>query len=315
MSRNQVTSFAPASIGNVGPGFDVFGVALKGLGDHVVMTRTSAPGVKIIGIEGDSGRLPLAADKNTAGLAAKNVLEICRKKGDVFGVELILKKGLPINSGLGSSGASAAAAARAVSKLTDVELLDEELLAACVEAEAGVAGYHADNVAPSLLGGFVIVESYEPLTTLRLVPPVDIPIGIIKPEIEVATKEARDLVPELITINSMIHNLARSTSMVAHLLRGDVDSFGKAIRDIIVEPARATLVPGFFEAKQSLLNAGALGCSLSGSGPSLFYVASDRESLNSISNVAISAFNEQNINAHFISTGIDINGSIEVTNE
>ena len=88
-----------------------------------------------------------------------------------------------------------------------------------MEAEAGVAGYHADNVAPSLLGGFVIVESYQPLTTLRLVPPVDIPIGIIKPEIEVATKEARDLVPELITINSMIHNLARSTSMVAHLLQ------------------------------------------------------------------------------------------------
>ena len=183
------------------------------------MTRTPEPGVKILGIEGDLGRLPLASDKNTAGLAAKNVLEICRNKGDTFGVELILKKGLPINSGLGSSGASAAAAARAVSKLTDVELFDEELLAACVEAEAGVAGYHADNVAPSLLGGFVIVESYQPLTTIRLVPPVDIPIGIIKPEIEVATKEARDLVPELITINSMIHNLARSTSMVAHLLR------------------------------------------------------------------------------------------------
>ena len=315
MSRNQVTSFAPASIGNVGPGFDVFGVALKGLGDHVVMTRTPEPGVKILGIEGDLGRLPLAADKNTAGLAAKNVLDICRNKGDIFGVELILKKGLPINSGLGSSGASAAAAARAVSKLTDVELFDEELLAACVEAEAGVAGYHADNVAPSLLGGFVIVESYEPLTTIRLVPPVDIPIGIIKPEIEVATKEARDLVPELITINSMIHNLARSTSMVAHLLRGDVKAFGRAIRDIIVEPARASLVPGFFEAKQSLLDAGALGCSLSGSGPSLFYVTSDRESLNSISKEAINAFSEQNIKAHFISTGIDITGSIEVINE
>ena len=315
MSRNQVTSFAPASIGNVGPGFDVFGLALKGLGDHVVMTRTPEPGVKILGIEGDLGRLPLASDKNTAGLAAKNVLEICRNKGDTFGVELILKKGLPINSGLGSSGASAAAAARAVSKLTDVELFDEELLAACVEAEAGVAGYHADNVAPSLLGGFVIVESYQPLTTIRLVPPVDIPIGIIKPEIEVATKEARDLVPELITINSMIHNLARSTSMVAHLLRGDVKSFGRAIRDIIVEPARASLVPGFFEAKQRLLDAGAFGCSLSGSGPSLFYVASDRESLDSISKEAINAFSEQNINAHFISTGIDVTGSIEVINE
>ena len=315
MSRNQVTSFAPASIGNVGPGFDVFGLALKGLGDHVIMTRTPEPGVKILGIEGDLGRLPLASDKNTAGLAAKNVLEICRNKGDTFGVELILKKGLPINSGLGSSGASAAAAARAVSKLTDVELFDEELLAACVEAEAGVAGYHADNVAPSLLGGFVIVESYQPLTTIRLVPPVDIPIGIIKPEIEVATKEARDLVPELITINSMIHNLARSTSMVAHLLRGDVKSFGRAIRDIIVEPARASLVPGFLKLSKGLLDAGAFGCSLSGSGPSLFYVASDRESLDSISKEAINAFSEQNINAHFISTGIDVTGSIEVINE
>ena len=315
MARNHITSFAPASIGNVGPGFDVFGVALQGLGDHVVMTRTSKPGVKILGIEGDSGRLPLEADKNTAGLAAKNVLEICKQKGDSFGVELVLKKGLPINSGLGSSGASAAAAARAVSKLTDLELLDDELLAACVEAEAGVAGYHADNVAPSLLGGFVIVESYDPLTTLRLLPPVDIPIGIIKPDIEVATREARDLVPELITINSMIHNLARSTSMVAHLLQGDVVSFGKAIRDIIVEPARATLVPGFFEAKQSLLDAGALGCSLSGSGPSLFYVAADRESLHSISEVAINVFKEQNIKADFISSGIDTTGSIEVIDE
>ena len=208
MSRNQVTSFAPASIGNVGPGFDVFGLALKGLGDHVVMTRTPEPGVKILGIEGDLGRLPLASDKNTAGLAAKNVLEICRNKGDTFGVELDSKKGLPINSGLGSSGASAAAA-KPVSKLTDVELFDEELLAACVEAEAGVAGYHADNVAPSLLGGFVIVEELSTFNDYSLSAAVDIPIGIIKPEIEVATKEARDLVPELITINSMIHNLAK----------------------------------------------------------------------------------------------------------
>ena len=92
MSRNQVKSFAPASIGNVGPGFDVFGLALKGLGDHVVMTRTSEPGVKILGIEGDLGRLPLEADKNTAGLAARNVLNLCKRKGDTFGVELILKK-------------------------------------------------------------------------------------------------------------------------------------------------------------------------------------------------------------------------------
>tara|TARA_Y100000589_G_scaffold136231_1_gene130358 strand:- start:3190 stop:4137 length:948 start_codon:yes stop_codon:yes gene_type:complete len=315
MSKNQVTSFAPASIGNVGPGFDVFGLALKGLGDYVAMKRTSEPGVRILKIEGDSGRLPLVSSKNTAGLAAENVLKICEQKGDSFGVELTLKKGLPINSGLGSSGASAAAAARAVSKLTDVELLDEELLAACVEAEAGVAGYHADNVAPSLLGGFVIVESYEPLTTLRLIPPVDIPIGIIKPDIEVATKEARDLVPELITINSMIHNLARSTSMVAHLMRGDVTSFGKAIRDIIVEPARATLVPGFFQAKKNLLGAGALGCSLSGSGPSLFYVATDQDALHSLAKVAINAFEEQNIKANFIATGIDTEGSIEVLDE
>lgn len=312
MAKQEVTSFAPASIGNVGPGFDVFGMALKGLGDRVHARRSSTSGVRIISIEGDGGKLPVSATENTAGLAAAKVLKLLEDKGDAFGVDITLIKGLPLNSGLGSSGASAAAAARAVSKLSDIELSEKELLIACVEAEAGVAGYHADNVAPSLMGGFIIVESYDPLNTVRLVPSINVPIGLIKPRIEVPTRMAREIIPELVTINSMIHNLSKATSMVAHLMRGDLKSFGACIRDVIVEPTRASLVPGFMKAKSNLLEAGALGCSLSGSGPTVFFIASDHEQMIHMAQAGIQGFSEHNIQADFIASQIDLDGSVEV---
>lgn len=315
MAKQVVTTFAPASVGNVGPGFDVFGLALKGLGDKVTARRVPTSGVKIISIEGDDGKLSRDPSENTAGLAAAKILKLCRDKGDSFGVEITLNKGLPLNSGLGSSGASAAASARAVSKLTDVILTDQELLEACVEAEAGVAGYHADNVAPSLLGGFIIIESYHPIRTVRLIPPMDIPIGLVKPHIDVSTREAREVVPELITISSMINNLSKASSMIAHLMNANLESFGGAIRDVIVEPARASLIPGFIKAKENLLNAGALGCSLSGSGPTLFFIASKYEELNALSQVAIKAFEDSNIQADFIASGIENSGSIEVVDD
>ena len=135
MAKQVVTTFAPASVGNVGPGFDVFGLALKGLGDKVTARRVSGSGVNILSIEGDDGKLSRDPSENTAGLAAAKTLKLCRDEGDSFGVEIILHKGLPLNSGLGSSGASAAAAARAVSKLSDVVLSDQQLLEVCVEAE------------------------------------------------------------------------------------------------------------------------------------------------------------------------------------
>lgn len=315
MAKQVVTAFAPASVGNVGPGFDVFGLALKGLGDKVTARRVSGSGVNILSIEGDDGKLSRDPSENTAGLAAAKTLKLCRDEGDSFGVEIILHKGLPLNSGLGSSGASAAAAARAVSKLSDVVLSDQQLLEVCVEAEAGVAGYHADNVAPSLLGGFIIIESYHPISTVRLTPPMDIPIGLVKPQIDISTRKARELVPELVTINSTINNLSKAASMVAHLMNADLESFGTAIRDVIVEPARAALVPGFMKAKHNLLEAGALGCSLSGSGPTLFFVASKHEELDALSQVAIKAFEDSNIQADFIASGLETAGSIEVVDD
>lgn len=311
--KNKVRVSAPASSGNVGPGFDVFGLALQSPRDTVEVTRLAGePAVKITSILGDEGRLPLDASKNTAGLAALEVLKQLQKRGDSFQIEMVLEKGMPLNSGLGSSGASAAAAARAVSLLSEVDLAEDVLLQCCAVAEEGVAGFHADNVAPSLMGGFVVIEQYNPLRYVRIEPRMEIPLTILKPMLEVSTKMARELVPELITISAHIHNLGRCTRMVSALYEGDLSAFGEAIRDVIVEPERASLVPGFDTLQRELIDAGALACTLSGSGPSILVIHRDLKDREQAVTIARDVFHRNCLEMTVYDTAVDLEGAKEI---
>lgn len=272
MQYDSVTVFAPATIANLGPGFDVLGVAIDGVGDWVTVTPREDGAVVIESVEGDGGRLSREASKNTAGIAAQEALRLMKA---THGVNIRLRKGLPLGSGLGSSGASAAAAAWAVNILCGQPLGKEALLHAGLVAESSVSGWHADNVGPALFGGFILIRAYDPLDIMELPSPYDIVFALCTPAIELPTRAARSAVPDMIPIKQHVANNGNLAAMVAALFGGSVPLLGRAMQDAIIEPARAHLIPGFNEVKQAAIEAGALACSISGAGPTLFALSND----------------------------------------
>lgn len=267
-TTSEVTAFAPATVANLGVGFDVLGLAVGGgLGDRVTARRAEGRGVSIGRIEGDGGRLSRDAAANTAGIAASATL---RRAGLDVGVELDLQKGLPIGSGLGSSAASAVAAAFAVNLLVGSPLRRAELVEPCLEAEAAVSGRHADNVAPALLGGLVLVRSLDPLDLLRLPVPEGLALVVVTPDFELLTRAARAVLPSTVPLAVYVRNAANMAATVAALYSGDLAVLARCITDEVVTPARATLIPGCTEVIHAALEAGALGSSISGAGPSIF---------------------------------------------
>ncbi len=242
-------------------------VSRRFIGDRVVARRVDRPGVTITAITGDDGRLPLDAADNTAGIAA---LETLRRAGVETGVELEVHKGMPIGSGLGSSAASAAAAAFATNALVGAPVRRIDLVDACVEAEAAVAGRHADNVAPALLGGLVLVPGLDPLRVLRLPLPEALRIVVVTPRFELSTRAARAALPASISLQDRVRNGARIASLVSACYADDLALLGDSVEDDVVTPARAALVPGAADVIDEARRAGALGASISGSGPSIF---------------------------------------------
>lgn len=272
MTDPRVTIFAPATVSNVGPGFDVLGFALPRPGDRVEAELTSQAGIDIVDITGDGGLLPRAADRNVVGVAAAAVL---RRAGRDAGIRLWLHKGLPLFSGLGSSGASAAAAAVAVNSLLDRPLSDTDVVRCAMEGEQAACGSaHADNVAPSILGGIVVIRSYHPLDLVQLPVPDGLFVAVVHPRRKVATSEARALLAgRTFGLPEIVANMGNLAALIAAVHQGDLDLLGRCIEDRLVEPVRAALVAGYPETKRAALEAGALGCSISGSGPSVFAFA------------------------------------------
>jgi len=269
---NRAKVFAPASVGNVGPGFDVLGMAVTGPGDTVEAAWAATPGVHIEKITGDGGALPRDAADNTAGIAARAVLELA---GEARGVALAIHKGIP-GTGLGSSAASAVAGAFAVNALLGDRFPKAALLPACLAGERHVSGgVFLDNLAASLFGGVVVcrtdLETAWPVGTLP-----GLSVVVVTPEVQVLTRASRAALKDSVPMAGFVHNMAAAASMVAAAARGDAAAFGRAIDDRVVEPQRARLIPGFAEVKAAALAAGALGCSISGAGASVFAVT-DRE--------------------------------------
>jgi homoserine kinase len=262
-----VTAFAPATVSNVACGFDVLGFALEQPGDEV--TAELAPsGVRIADISGDVGRLPRDAARNTAGIAA---LALLTKLGERRGVTLTIRKGLPLASGLGGSAASAAAAVVAVDALLDANLPPETLIACALEGERlGAGSAHADNSAPAVCGGFVLVRRPNPPDILQLPVPPGLTAIVVHPDLEIETSKARALLGDTVPLSDAVRQWANLGAFVHGLHRGDLALISRALEDTIAEPRRAPLVPGLAVVKRAAVDAGALGCSLSGSGPSIF---------------------------------------------
>jgi homoserine kinase len=271
-----VTAFAPGSIGNVGPGLDILGLAVAGDGDAVRAEWLIEPGLRML----DPGHpeLPWESDRHTSGLAAGAVLRRVGEGGTGGqGIGLSVRKGLPLSGGQGGSAASAVAGAVAVNALLGEPLGPLALIEACLDAEEAVAGRHADNIAPSLLGGLVLIRSMDPLDVVRLPVPADLHVVLAKPEQRMRTADARAVLPREVPRGIALHQAAQVAAMVAAFALEDYALLARSVDDRIAEPVRAGLLPGFAEAKAAALGAGALGSSISGSGPTAFALARGRE--------------------------------------
>ncbi|MEM3072661.1 MAG: homoserine kinase [Candidatus Bathyarchaeia archaeon] len=278
---------APSSTSNLGAGFDVLGLALDVFADIVeVSFGPEKVKVEVEGVSKD--RVSSDPAFNTAGLTASLILQRFNLEE---GVKIKLSKGIPAGSGLGSSGASAAGTAIALNTLLDLGLSKLELVRVAAEGERVSAGaVHADNVAPSIYGGFTIIYSYKPIL-VQAYPPVDMTFALAVPSIEKTTEASRAILPRRVDLKDFVHNLGGACLAVAAMLKGDPESLGKAMmRDRVVEPKRAHLYKGYVEAKRAALKAGACGVTLSGAGPTAIAVVRNRKEGELVSNVMAETF-------------------------
>ncbi|KAK6946548.1 GHMP kinase N-terminal domain [Dillenia turbinata] len=288
-----VKSFAPATVANLGPGFDFLGCAVDGLGDYVTITVDPKVRPGQICISEIHGPKKLSKDPlwNCAGIAAISTMKMLGIRS--VGLSLSLHKGLPLGSGLGSSAASAAAAAVAVNEIFGKKLGFDDLVNAGLESEAKVSGFHADNIAPAIMGGFVLIRSYEPLELMRLQFPNDKELFfvLVSPEFEAPTKKMRAALPAEIGMSHHVWNCSQAGALVASVLQGDVEGLGKALSsDKIVEPKRAPLIPGMESVKKAAIEAGAFGCTISGAGPTAVAVIDCEEKGKEIGIKMVEAF-------------------------
>jgi homoserine kinase len=273
MANTRAEAFAPATVANLGVGFDILGMAVEGPGDVISVERRTERGAVIISIIGDNGELPTAPEKNVATIAANALLNAAEAD---FGVGIRLKKGLPLASGLGSSAASSVAAAVAVNALLGEPFKREELLPFTLEGEAAVSGYHADNVAPCLLGGITLTNGTEIHAIRKLPVPSNLYLALVSPDVAVPTVEARAVLPKNVSLATMVHQTGVVAELVDALYRSDIERLAHAMEaDKVVEPARAHLMPYLHEVRFAAKRAGALGMVISGAGPTLCAVCDD----------------------------------------
>lgn len=263
-SESAVHVFAPATIANLGAGFDVLGLALDQPGDEIVAWRTSGRGVELE-ILNDGGKLPREPEKNTAGIAALHVIQ---QLGVREGVHLRLNKGIPMVGGLGSSAGSAVAGAVAANAVFGEPLARENLLEACVAAEGAVSGFHADNVAAGLLGGVILVKDGGQ-NVRRLPVPSKLVCALALPDVHLPTAVARKVLPNEYRLHDVVTQTGNVAMLVSALYENDVRRFASAMVDVVAEPTRSRLIPGFERAQRAALDNGALAFIISGAGPSV----------------------------------------------
>ena len=275
---SKITVRAPSSTANLGPGFDVFGLAVDAFFDEVTLTKKKS-GISIV-TEDD---IPTNPNNNTAGLVVKNMIKKFKIKD---GIEIKIKKGVPAGFGMGSSAASAAATVLAFDKMYELKLDENTLVEFAGSGEKASAGsVHYDNVAASVLGGFVIVRT-NPLNVIKIEPPMNLRMCIAVPKLKVPkkkTKISRGVIPKKVSLVDSIANLSNAAAIVAGFMKKDPKLIGDSIKDVIVEPARQHMIPGFAKVKENALKAGAFGVTISGAGPSVIAFSKSSADLKKIS--------------------------------
>jgi len=303
-----VKVFAPASVANLAVGYDTLGLCLDGPGDEVVAERVDTPGVHIKAIQGAGGKLPTDPEKNTAGKAA---LELLAKLGDpTIGVALTIRKKMPFGSGIGSSSASAVAGAMATNEILRRPFTKRELLPFAVAGEQVADGaWHADNVAPSLLGGIVLVRDNATLDVHRLIVPTGLRICVVHPHTQVLTRDSRAVLSDTVPLEAMVRQQANLAGLIVGLYRNDLQLIRRSMHDVVIEPQRAQLIPAFSAVKAAALASGALGCSISGAGPSIFALCENQLTAEDCGSAMAEAFMKAGIQCDVYQSSINPEGA------
>lgn len=299
--------FAPATVANVACGFDIFGFAVDNPGDVVEIRRKSEPGIQIEAIYGDEGKLPTDPKKNAVTVVMLHLLQHLGIED--FGASVILHKNMALGSGMGSSAASAVAGVVALNEMLGCPLSRKELLPFAMQGELIAAGAaHADNVGPSLLGGFLVIRSYNPLDVFNIPVPKELFCTLVHPDVEVNTKDARLILRNEVSLKNAITQMGNVAGLVSGLMTADYGLISRSMVDVIIEPVRAILIPEFDEVKQAAMENGALGCSISGAGPSMFALSQEKETAEQIGEAMKSTFATASISSTIYVSGINLEG-------
>jgi homoserine kinase len=279
----KIKAFAPATVANVCCGFDVLGFAVDLPGDEVVLTLNDSNEVTISKIIGDGGRLPLEASKNTAGVAVQSFLKSIDK---AQGVSIELSKNLPLGSGMGSSAASGVAALVAINHLMGNPLTRDQLIVHAMEAERVACGSaHADNVAPCLMGGFVLVRDYNPLDVIKIPATENLYCTLVHPHIELKTSDSRRVLKPTVNLKDAIAQTGNIAGLMIGLATENYSLISRSLKDTIAEPIRSAFIPGFEQVRNAAVASGALGCGISGSGPTMFALNADHATASKVGEV------------------------------
>lgn len=302
-----VRAFAPATVANVSCGFDILGFAIDAMGDVVEVRGRKDPGLQVVSITGDGGRLPFEAEKNTCSVAIQAMLD---ELGEEVAMEIYLEKGLPLGSGMGSSAASAVAALVAANRFLGEPFEKKQLLPFAMAAEKVACGAgHADNVAPSLLGGFVLIRDYHPLDVIKLPVPEGLHCTLLHPHFELKTSDSRSVLRDNVSLKHSTIQSGNVAGLIAGLFQEDFELIGRSLRDVIAEPYRATLIPGFYEVKEAVKAAGALGMGISGSGPTLFALSKGEEKVQFIVDAAQQVYDSIGLGVDAYHSAINTHGA------
>ncbi len=289
--EHSVKIYAPATISNVGPGFDLMGFAIEKPGDIMIIRTNNKKSLNII--NNSKCKVPEEVGKNVATVSAASLLKTL---GTNQGFDFIFESKITPGSGIGSSASSCTAAVVGVNALLNNIFKLEELLPFALEGERFASGStHADNVAPALLGGFILIRSYSPLDIIRIKYPENLICIVVHPEIEIKTYESRKLIPKEFPITTVLQQCGNIAGLIAGLATADHSLIGRCLEDALAEPIRAKMIPGYYELKSHLGENGALGGNISGSGPSIFALADSMANAQKVAAYMGNVFNKHRI--------------------
>ena len=308
MSNTGVKVWAPASVANLGCGYDILGLCLEKPGDEIIARFSGKKGLRITKITGSRKQLPTEVEKNTAGVAAMKMLEHIGESD--LGIDLEIHKKMPFGSGLGSSAASAVGGVMAINELLKRPLTKREMLPFAVLGEQVADGsYHADNVAPSLLGGIIFIRDNATLDVHRIPNPKGLQVVCVYPHIKILTKDARDILSDQTTLKNTITQTGNLGGLIVGMYNADLDLISRSLNDVIIEPQRSKLIPGFYDVKDAAMNQGAMGCSISGAGPTIFAICPNTFVAENAAAEMKAVFKKNKIKSDIFISPINQNGS------